>query len=81
MLGVEVLYLIPLMSAWHAWDGLNVLLPVVATWKPVWLFGRFCLEEFLTVHWCEILDELFTKKTEFGKYSMQKLRNQTGKVC
>jgi len=80
MLGIEILYLLPLISAWHAWDGLTLFFPQLATWTPLWLFGRFCLEEFLTVYWCEILDELFIDTPAYGKYLMQHLKNQDGKV-
>jgi len=80
MLCVEALYLIPLMSAWHAWDGLTVLAPVIAKWKVVWLFARFCLEEYLTVHWCEILDEAVMSSPKYHKYLMQWLSDQTGEV-
>lgn len=81
MLGIETLYLLPLMSAWYAWDGLTLFFPEIASWKPLWLFGRFCLEEFLTVHWCEILDEFLTDTPAYGKYLRQYLRSQDGKVC
>lgn len=81
MLGVETLYLIPMISAWYVWDGITLIYPSIATWRPVWLFLRFCLEEFLTVHWCDIIDEVFTNSSEYCKYLTQQLKNQDGKVC
>jgi len=78
MLGVEALYLIPMISAWYAWEGMTFLFPPIAT--PVRLFLRFCLEEFLTVHWCDIIDDIFMESTEYRKYLMQDLINENGKV-
>ena|SRR5579859_6170653 len=81
MLGVETLHLIPMILAWYTCEAVTVVAPGITGWKPVGWFLKFRLEEFLTAHWYDIIDDICIDSPKYRKYLVEELINQHGNVC